>query len=176
MTNMLLETKTTQYHVYFADGSLRSGRAAAGIVWRKPSPSDWGGQGLHFSVKTSNSNLVELYAIDCALEIATKDILETKERTRKTHELLIFSDSQDALNGIRSFKSQRSPYYKQAKERYRLLQSVMERSEALKRQRVNLELHWVPGHKDVPGNTLADHLAVATTKPTIDGRGRKEES
>lgn len=171
MTNMLLETKTTQYHVYFADGSLRSrnGRAAAGIAWRKPSLSDWGGQGLHFSAETSNSNLVELYAIDCALEIATKEILQTKERTGKTHEVLIFSDSQGALGGIMNFKSQRSPSAKKEKEQYRLFQSVVERSEALKSQGVNLELHWVPGHKDVPGNTLADKLAVATAKSKIDG-------
>lgn len=161
MTDMLLETKTTQYHVYFADGSLRgNGRAAAGIVWRKPG-SRWTGQGRHFPWKTSNSSLVELYAIDCALEIATKEILETdsEERTGKTHELLIFSDSQPVLLCINKFKLPRPPSSKKHLGRDRLLQSVRERGEALERRGVNLELHWVPGHAQVLGNVLADRLA-----------------
>jgi ribonuclease HI len=145
-------------------------------VWREPGPSNWGEKEKLFDHPIFCGTFMELYAIDYALEMATKEIfeigsLDLKAQRQRTRKVLIFSDSQGALQAIKKFKPHGSPRNHKKFGQSDLIRSVMAYGESLRRIGVDPELHWVPGHSGVLGNTLADQVAARTLKLPIDING-----
>ena len=66
---------------------------------------------------------------------------------------LIYSDCQSALRRIRNFIPGGAT----------MAQRIRNQAEELQGLGVNVELHWCPGHRRVPGNSLADRLAKEAT-------------
>lgn len=119
--------------VFYTDGSKQDDQVGAGIT----------GPGINCSVAMGRWSTVfqaEIYAILHCVEICLK-------RKYKNANICIFSDSQAALNALKSMVYTSKIVW----ECYNKLQQLSLRN------RVNL--YWVPGHCGIEGNEKADELA-----------------
>jgi ribonuclease HI len=92
----------------------------------------------------------EAYAIKYAL----RSIRKLHSPGRK---FSIFSDSQSVLKAVSS-SSKTVP----------IIRQIQKRTSNLLRQSINIQFHWVPGHKNIHGNELADKAARAAVNNPID--------
>lgn len=77
--------------------------------------------------------------------------------------MLIFTDSQDVLRRIQDVNSKRS-HVDTVEVPMELIKRIRAKAQQLTEEGVQIELHWVPGHKGVPGNQLADEVAKQAAK------------
>ena len=80
---------------------------------------------------------------------AVEFVHQSFETGKEPTDLVIFTDSQSALEALENQQSRNE-------EIQRLAQSI---DSLHKSHKVNIMLQWVPGHSDVKGNEIADKLA-----------------
>ncbi|KAJ6185402.1 hypothetical protein N7519_006703 [Penicillium mononematosum] len=185
--------QVTRRLVLYGDACLRDSSAAVGIVWRSPtSLPEWDGLGVGYPSKTRNSGVVELYAIACAMKFALDYISHTAfavssedsaqsscfppgtARTMShTHdmkrELIVFTDDWYALQRLTGTLANKvgGPHDP-------LLKTICDLSQLLVQKDVHLELHWSPGHGDIPGNEAAHDMSRRAEVETNLSRTIKE--
>jgi hypothetical protein len=134
--------------------------------------------GVGYPSNTKNSGVVELYAIACAMKFALDHIGNTacavssedsaqsglfppgSARTMlHTHdmerEVIVFTDDWFALQRLTGTLANTvggGPYT-------HLLKAICDLSQLLVHKGVHLELHWSPGHGDIPGNEAAHDMS-----------------
>lgn len=106
----------------------------------------------------------EALAIMHALRIALAKAVYNDGTDAKASDVVIFSDSMSALQRIESFT------YEGQRWGRPLLGRIVTLANELKNLDVKLQLHWVPAHKGIPGNYLADVLAKRATRRKIRER------
>jgi ribonuclease HI len=160
--------------VMWVDGSVQSPPrcdnldvvSASAVGWLDFSSNTWTESVAIASLKHSfgNPTEAELIAIYEAFRIAC-DQVDTFDR------LILFSDSQCALKGLRDHSS--FPFLPEKDAIY----SILRCANQLYDVGVDVELRWVPGHSRVIGNVRVDKLARqsrrATERHFLDGRWRR---
>ncbi|KAJ9227411.1 hypothetical protein DTO271D3_1421 [Paecilomyces variotii] len=148
--------------VYWVDGSVaqhldRKNAAGVAVVSKSTdegSPFSWKilGYKVHGDVGCPD---IELLAILRALQIAYDKAVERISNGAHGEQeiLVIYSDCKEALRMIL--------HLTRAKQNGTniLVEEVIELANVLTSLFVSVELHWVPAHRDVPGNYLADYAA-----------------
>lgn len=119
--------------VFFTDGSKQNNQVGAGVT----------GPGVNISVSMGGWPTVFQAEIQAILECATVCL----KRKYKYANICIFSDSQAALNALKSFTCTSKLVW----ECIQLLQQLSNNN--------TVNLYWVPGHCGVEGNEKADELA-----------------
>ncbi|KAJ9302337.1 hypothetical protein DTO271G3_1203 [Paecilomyces variotii] len=156
--------------VYWVDGSVaqhldRKDAAGVAVVSKSKdegSPFPWRmlGYKVHGDVGCPD---IELLAILRALQIAhDKAVERMSDGAHGEQEILvIYSDCKEALKMIL--------HLTRAKRNGTniLVEEVIELANILTSLFVSVELHWVPAHRDVPGNYLADYAARRTWDKTF---------
>ena len=143
-------------HSYYVDASMTDYDSLAGIAVayktdRKFWASKWAVKG--YSIQTGSYEAdAEAWAIWKALEIVLEkarvdDSLETPLDPCSL--AIIYSDCQFTLRDLRDGES----------TDIAVTQKIISQTQDLKLLGVKVELHWVPGHRNVPGNYLADFVA-----------------
>ncbi|OQE24886.1 hypothetical protein PENFLA_c009G05832 [Penicillium flavigenum] len=185
--------QVTRRLVLYGDACLRDSSAAVGIVWKSPtSLPEWDGLGVGYPSKTKNSGIVELYAIACAMKFALDHIGHiafvvssedsaqssrfqpgTARTMSHTHdmkrEVIVFTDDWYALQRLTGTLANNvgGPHA-------HLLKIICDLSQLLVQKDVHLELHWSPGHKDIPGNEAAHDMSRRAEAETNLSRTIKE--
>ncbi|KAJ5737701.1 uncharacterized protein N7483_002826 [Penicillium malachiteum] len=157
----------THCHTLWTDGSLVGGRRAGGaVVWRNHPEDDWKSLKRRINFETSDSNLPEVMAVSMAMDKAV-DLVRTARSTRNTallDEVFIFTDSTFTVRVVRSAwigsRGARRGWYFIRPWVDQLLESYAE----LRAMGVRVELHWVPGHSGVEGNSMAHNAARESTR------------
>ncbi len=106
----------------------------------------------------------EALAIMHALRIALAKAILNDGTDAKASDVVIFSDSMSALHRIESFAQEGRCWGRP------LLGRIATLANELTNLGVNVQLHWVPAHKSIPGNYLADVLAKRATRREIRER------
>lgn len=140
-----------------APGANRTYTAGVAVVSR----SSHSGCDFQWNIKgyrvggAINIRDVEILAILQALRIACDEANGRIARGSCGEEqtVIIYSDSQDALKNILDYTRPRQ------ESTFLLVDEVITLSATLNSLAVMIELHWVPAHRDVPGNYLADYVA-----------------
>ncbi|CAP96456.1 hypothetical protein EN45_077590 [Penicillium chrysogenum] len=169
--------QVTRRLVLYSDACIRDTSAAAGIVWKSPtSLPEWDGLGVGYPSNTNNSGVVELYAIACAMKFALDHVghpafaVSSKNSPGSSHfwpgtrsmshthtmkrETMLFTDDRYALQRLDSALANPvgGPHWP-------LLKAICDLSQLLAQSDVHLELHWSPGHADIPGNEAAHDMS-----------------
>ncbi|GME41446.1 uncharacterized protein LTHEOB_825 [Neofusicoccum parvum] len=121
---------------------------------------------VNSSSSSSNSNISssDAAAATTAAAVAVKEKKRKKEKEDEAR-LFVLSDNMDVLTTIkRVHPGKKLP----KKLDPALLREVCELSQRLADLGVLVELHWVPGHKRVLGNEMADRAATAHRPDSID--------
>ena len=147
----------------WVDGSTSSKGVSGTAVAYKPNASvtksEWFVKAyavLEFD-RLGNNN-TETLAIMQALLFALSKVVHNDGTDAKVSLVAIFSDCVSALRGIETFNGGNQ------QENETLLAKIAALASELKAYNVIVQLHWVPGHKGVPGNVLADIMAKRATK------------
>lgn len=146
-------------HSFHVDAAVSREDGMTGIaVVHKMHRQDWAspwtanGYRIHH---TLSQNEAEVWAIWQALELIL-DKVRTDHQDVEPQDpcslAVIYTDSQSALHRIGSVLTD-------------VEQSIVTQSTELKRLGVKLKLHWVPGHRRVPGNELADLVSKKAREP-----------
>ena len=106
----------------------------------------------------------EALAIMHALRIALANAINNDGTSAKASDVVIFSDCMSALQRIEDFTDEGHCWGKP------LLGRIMFLANELRKVNVKLQLHWVPAHKGIPGNYLADVLAKRATRRQVQER------
>ncbi|KAL8921562.1 MAG: hypothetical protein Q9172_003961 [Xanthocarpia lactea] len=145
------------YHVGAAV-SDKHDRSGIGVVFkthRQDWASSWTAKGYQIK-KQLDRNDAKLWAIWQAMELVLeKTYVDSgyEEPSDPCSLAVIYSDSQSALRRIGNFITGGGI----------IAQRIRNQAEELQELEVNVELHWCPGHRRVPGNSLADRLAKEAT-------------
>ena len=106
----------------------------------------------------------EALAIMHAMRIALARAIHCDGTDAKASDVVIFSDSMSALHKIKSFTHEGQCWMRS------LLGRIVTLTNELSVIGVKVQLHWVPAHKGIPGNYLADALAKRATRRQVQGR------
>ena len=106
----------------------------------------------------------EALAIMHALRIALAEAVRNDGTDAKASEVVIFSDCTTALRAIESFTDEGQCWGKSLLARIATLVNELGILET------KVQLHWVPAHKDIPGNYLADALAKRAARRNYPNR------
>lgn len=129
-------------HLY-TDASIDAARGVSAIAFHAPSLDVTWAEAINRLLTSTDA---ELLAISKALDAVSK---------ADTTKAVIISDSRGALARISSFY-----------ERCAISARIRNKVEALYDKGVTVALQWVPSHKGIPGNEVADQLCrQASTKP-----------
>ncbi|KAL1621916.1 hypothetical protein SLS56_008994 [Neofusicoccum ribis] len=119
------------------------------------------------SSSSSSSSSNDISSSNAAAATTTSVAAKKKKKKKKKDKarLFVLSDSMDVLTTIKGIH----PGKKLPKKLDpALLREVCELSQRLADLGVVVELHWVPGHKRVLGNEMADRAAMAHRPDSID--------
>lgn len=156
--------------VFYADASSndKEGIQGAGVTYKYfPSESKdmvWNDESYGI-IGTHSISTAEMLAIRCALKIAVREMSRYSQLavTKTPHTkfgVFVFTDSQESLQSIQRFlSSDRKPSVKEAFLYQQSSAEIPGLLESLSEAGAHIELHWVPGHCGVIGNTRADRLA-----------------
>ena len=132
--------------VLWTDGSkLDNGNTGAAVCWKDKRSDRWRQKSV-FLGRNKEVLDAELWAISNALEIATKETLNTGNTP-----ITIFCDSQKALQAIQR------PYFH--KENRFLRGQIYHRAKILHSTGHPIVCWWIPGHSGLEGNKRADLAA-----------------
>ncbi|KAH6703201.1 ribonuclease H-like domain-containing protein [Leptodontidium sp. MPI-SDFR-AT-0119] len=147
--------------VYWADGSrLKNGSCGIGVVY-SATKSSW--TELSYRVRGSaNANVLEVYAISKALEIAWKEARDMEIEQRPS-DVCIYSDSQNALHYFQGFQHSLNGI-KRLPDGERLVGPSIMATHELVALGIVVELRYVPGHSGIEGNSRADRAARKGTR------------
>lgn len=106
----------------------------------------------------------EALSVMHALRIALADAINNDGTSAKASDVVIFSDSVSTLQKIENFTHE-GQYWGNP-----LLGRIVFLANELRKIEVKLQLHWVPAHKGIPGNYLADALAKRATRREVQER------
>lgn len=159
--NSVLSALSLARHPYLVDAAVSrndglTGLAVVSKTDRRNLASPWTARGYRVE-QALDQDTAETVAIWRALQVVLTKALEDHGFPGKDPCSLavIYSDSRSALRRI-------------AKEELgstEIVHRIHEQSEALKKMGVNVHLHWVRGHRDVPGNELADLVSKKARQP-----------
>ena len=144
-------------HSYHVDAAISTGDDHVGIGiahksrWRRHWASEWTAKGYCIRGEM-NSEDAEAWAVWQALTLIQDDTCGTSpvEKPGDPCSLaIIYSDCLSVLQSLRTRKKGRSVAEI----------NIISRAHELMQLGVFVELHWVPGHRQVPGNYLADQVA-----------------
>ena len=107
---------------------------------------------------------VEALAVMHALRIALANAINNDGTSAKASDVVIFSDCVSTLQKIENFTHEGQCWGKP------LLGRIVFLANELRKVAVKLQLHWVPAHKGIPGNYLADALAKRATRREVQNR------
>ena len=145
--------------VMWTDGSkLDQGNTGAAVCWKDRNTDQWKEKSI-FLGKNKEILDAELWAIWKALEIALKEITNTRDIP-----VTVFCDSQKALDAIK-----RPPSWK---ENRFLRGMIYLTAKKLQENGNKIVFHWVPGHAGLIGNEKANLAA----KIKAERGGRKTTS
>ena len=138
-------------HSYYVDAAVSredglTGLAVVYMSHRQESASPWTVQGYRMHIALEQND-AEAWAIWQALQLVldkAKADRDSEKPPDPCYLAVIYSDSKSALHSI----SSNSGGVK--------VQEIIRQSVELKQLGVGVQLHWVPGHCNVPGNELAD--------------------
>ncbi|GAD92627.1 predicted protein [Paecilomyces variotii No. 5] len=158
-----LRSRIPNRMVYWVNGSVarRPGRNhVPGIAVVSKSKDEgcpflWKIQGYRIHKKMGCLD-IELLAILQALQIAFDESDETRSEGiyGEQQTLVIYSGCQEALDMILHHLTRA-----RRDTTNMLLEWIVDLTDALRDFYGSVELHWVPGHRDVPGNYLAEYVA-----------------
>lgn len=106
----------------------------------------------------------EALAIMHALRIALAKAIHHHGTDAKASDVVIFSDCMSALHRIESFTHDSQCWGRP------LLGRIVTLANELSNLDVKVQLQWVPAHRGIPGNYLADVLAKRATRRKVRGR------
>lgn len=144
-------------HSYHVDAAISTGDDLVGIGiahksrWRRHWASEWTAKGYCIRGEM-NSEDAEAWAVWQALTLIRDNTCggSPVEKPGDPCSLaIIYSDCQSVLQSLRMRKQGRSVAEI----------NIISRAHELMQLGVFVELHWVPGHRQVPGNYLADQVA-----------------
>jgi ribonuclease HI len=143
----------------FTDGSeiKETGQGGAGVFirgWRGRPPENYSAP-----LGISSNNVGEIFALGLALTRLLQ--IYRTEGAKSEVRCLVFSDSRIAL-GVVTRGTRFNPHpelARAARKAYRELNAL-----------VRLEVRWIRGHKEVPGNVKADTNAKASARITTKGQ------
>ena len=93
----------------------------------------------------------ELYAIEKSIKLGQIKCQEDQS----IQDIWVFSDSQAAIKRLEVNKLDKSLFY---------CQQIRIRAQALKRENIQVHIHWVPAHMNIYGNEQADKAAKYGTE------------
>ncbi|KAJ5626611.1 hypothetical protein N7528_004038 [Penicillium herquei] len=172
MQNMEPISANIHCHTLWTDGSLMQGRGFSGglaggaVVWRTRPGVSWKCLKRRMMHRTRDSNLPEVMAVSMAMGKAV-ELVRTARTTRRNalnDEVLIFTDSSftvtlvgNAWRGV-SQTTRNWPHMKP------WMDELLVSYGTLRTMGVRVEVHWVPGHSGVEGNSQAHSAARAATQ------------
>lgn len=150
-------------HSFHVDAAVSRADGISGIaVVHKTHRQDWASQWTVKGYRIHEILVqmdVEAWAIWKALEV-TLEKVHTDRACVKPQDpcsvAVIYSDCSTALQRIGNGKSGGGV----------VAQKIITQSVELKRLGVEVQLHWVPGYRNIPGNELADLVAKKARQPT----------
>ncbi|OOQ89023.1 hypothetical protein PEBR_10304 [Penicillium brasilianum] len=173
MEASVLKTDRIHRHIFWTDGSIVYGAcAAAAVAWKQPPSLKWMTEGFPYPYCIQSTDVVEMFAIAHALRRAVDEVRQARNRVMAgshlpvTHEVFVFTDSIGALNNV---KYDAWGYH--IPEKCRQAHTIIDYSMELRNLGARLELHLVPGHSGVPGNTEAHRAAYIAAHRTAAEAG-----
>ena len=138
-------------HSFYVDAAVsrENGLTGLAVVYmssRQDCASPWTVQGyrMHATLEQRDAEAWAIWqALQCVLDKAKADH-DSEKPTDPCYLAVIYSDCKAALNSISSNAGGLR------------VQEIIRQSVELKQLGVGVQLHWVPGHVNVPGNELAD--------------------
>ncbi|KAL8688979.1 MAG: hypothetical protein Q9218_005240 [Villophora microphyllina] len=130
-----------------------TGLAVVHQVHRHVSEPHWLAKGYHIEQRL-NTDDAEAWAISRALQLALeeKDAGSPSMNPEDTYSsVVIYSDSISVLRKIKNATGWSGVG--------NVKQKIVDQSKQVQRLGTEVELHWVLGHKNIPGNALADIIA-----------------
>ena len=148
-------------HSFHVDAAVSRVDETTGLalVWkmqRRKWASPWAAIGYHID-EYFDQVTAEAWAICQALRVTLQKVLE--DRAHCGHDpcsvVVIYTDCQSALSRI----ARKEPGSDE------VVQKIIAQSRALEKLGVEAQLHWTPGHRNVPGNLLADIVSKRARRP-----------
>lgn len=145
------------YHVD-ASVSRQDGLTGFAVVNKvsREEDSPWTARGYRI-IQAMDQNEAEAWAIFQGLQVVKEKVQDDQANPGQDpcSVAIIYSDSQVAIQRVAKFPRRDAM----------VAQRIIDLSKELLQLGVEVHLHWVPGHKNVPGNELADLVAKKARLP-----------
>ena len=155
-----------------ADDDLK--RCGIGVVYRPQDTqnnNEWIGEGYRIPARV-NTIVAETLAICWALTIARIRFSADSARLGERPTMVIFLDCKAVLQCLQECKGNKHQR-DMIGVPIEVLNLVLHTARQLAEENIDIELRWVPGHRGVPGNELADEVAKqAATGKLLESRVR----
>ena len=138
-------------HSFHVDAAIsqRNGRAGLGVV-HKAHRQDWASPWIAKGFRihgTLDQEEAELWAIWQALQLTIEQAHSDRTQMRPRDPcslVVIYSDAMSGLCAIRNYSGGA------------VVKEIIAQSMELERLSIKVQFHWTPGHRNIPGNELAD--------------------
>lgn len=149
-------------HSFHADASVSWEHNMTGIgVAYKSHRQDWAspwtakGYRIFGSLDVNDAEMWAIWqALECVLEKAHADRQYVKPQDPCSL-AVIYSDCHSALRRIGGYEPSNGA----------VVQRIIAQSIELERLGIKIQLHWVPGHRNIPGNVVADSASRMARQP-----------
>ncbi|CAD6577106.1 MAG: hypothetical protein ASARMPREDX12_008135 [Alectoria sarmentosa] len=149
-------------HSFYVDAAVSSEYGISGIAvvhktHRRYWASPWTAKGYRVR-ETLDQEDAEAWAIWQALQVTLEKVHADRANAKPQDPcsvVVVYSDCAWALQKIGNSRSGGG----------KVVQKIIAQSMELQRLGVDVHLHWVPGHKKIPGNELADLVAKQARRP-----------
>lgn len=138
----------------WTDGSRLEGKWVGGAAVYQEEDEKWKGRGIHLWCNKEVYD-AEQYALAEGLDVAITLKEDGTLERRGINRIALFTDTQAALDRIQTDAPGPGQY---------LAQRIAAREIILLAAGITTEHHWIPGHKDVTGNEVADRVAKAAAR------------